>query len=107
MASASVDTVVGFEAAKLPPYIDGVGIPGSTEDHLFVLQAPLIRLDIDGEIIEQPCILVSMMNGRRMGVLSCLRRVRSDDGIWKPVYCRAGDPLASYRFVPAGHVGDA
>lgn len=62
------DTIVGFEAAKLPPFISG--IPAyliAALKTIFLFNAPLLRITIDGEILEQPCILVSMMNGKRMG----------------------------------------
>ena len=78
------DTVVGFEAAKLPHYIDGVPayLYAALKTIFLYFKAPLIRLDIDGEIIEQPCILVSMMNGRRMGGSFMFAPAsESDDGI--------------------------
>ena len=62
------DTIVGFEAAKLPPFISG--IPAyliAALKTIFLFNAPLLRIQIDGETLEQPCILVSMMNGKRMG----------------------------------------
>lgn len=63
------DTVVGFEAAKLPAFISGIPaylIAAVKTIYLF-FNAPTIHIDIDGEVIEQPCLLVSLMNGRRMG----------------------------------------
>lgn len=63
------DTVVGFEAAKLPSFIGG--IPGyiiaALKTIFLFFEEPLIRLEIDGEVLEQNCLLVSVMNGRRMG----------------------------------------
>ena len=63
------DTVVGFEAAKLPAFIGG--IPGyiiaALKTIFLFFDEPIIRLEIDGEVLEQPCLLVSVMNGRRMG----------------------------------------
>lgn len=62
------DTIVGFEAAKLPSFISG--IPAyliAALKTIFLFNAPLLRIQIDDEILEQPCILVSMMNGKRMG----------------------------------------
>lgn len=63
------DTVVGFEAAKLPSFVGGV--PGyliaALKTIFLFFNAPNLQLDIDGEVLEQPCILVSLMNGRRMG----------------------------------------
>jgi len=63
------DTVVGFEAAKLPSFISGIPayLIAAVKTIFLYFNAPMIHIDIDGEILEQPCILVSLMNGRRMG----------------------------------------
>lgn len=63
------DTIVGFEAAKLPSFISGIPayIIAALKTIFLFFRAPLLRLDIDGEVLEQPCLLVSLMNGRRMG----------------------------------------
>lgn len=63
------DTIVGFEAAKLPPFISGMPayLIAALRTIFLFFDAPNLRIDIDGEIIEQPCLLVSMMNGKRMG----------------------------------------
>lgn len=63
------DTVVGFEAAKLPKFISGIPayLIAAVKTIFLYFQAPMLRLDIDGETIEQSCLLVSLMNGRRMG----------------------------------------
>ena len=63
------DTIVGFEAAKLPSYISGIPayLIAAIKTIFLYFNAPLLRIDIDGESFEQPCLLVSMMNGKRMG----------------------------------------
>lgn len=63
------DTIVGFEAAKLPSFISGIPayLIAAIKTIFLYFNAPLLRIDIDGEILEQPCLLVSLMNGRRMG----------------------------------------
>jgi YegS/Rv2252/BmrU family lipid kinase len=78
------DTVVGFEAAKLPSFISG--IPGyliaAVKTIFLFFNAPTIHLDIDGEVLEQPCIMVSLMNGRRMGgSFMFAPDSKSDDGV--------------------------
>ena len=85
------DTVVGFEAAKLPPFIGG--IPGyiiaALKTIFLFFDEPLIRMEIDGEVLEQPCLLVSVMNGRRMGgSFMFAPESASDDGMLN--LCRAG-----------------
>ena len=63
------DTIVGFEAAKLPSFISGIPayLIAALRTIFLYFDAPNLRIDIDGEVIEQPCLLVSMMNGKRMG----------------------------------------
>lgn len=63
------DAVVGFEAAKLPSFISGMPayLIAALKTIFLYFDAPLLRIEIDGEFQEQPCLLVSMMNGRRMG----------------------------------------
>ena len=76
--------MVGFEAAKLPSFISG--IPGyliaAVKTIFLFFNAPTLHLDIDGLVLEQPCILVSLMNGRRMGgSFMFAPDSKSDDGI--------------------------
>lgn len=63
------DTIVGFEAAKLPSFISGISayLIAAVKTIFLYFDAPLLRIEIDGEFIEQRCLLVSMMNGKRMG----------------------------------------
>jgi YegS/Rv2252/BmrU family lipid kinase len=63
------DAVVGFEAAKLPSFITGMPayLIAALKTIFLYFKAPNLRVDIDGEVIEQPCLIVSLMNGRRMG----------------------------------------
>ncbi len=63
------DTIVGFEAKKLPSFISGVPayLIAALKTIFLYFNAPDLRIEIDGEVLEQPCLLVSLMNGRRMG----------------------------------------
>ena len=62
------DAVVGFEALKLkrlsgfPSYI-----VATLKTMLFYYHAPLVTIEYDGKTLTQPSIMVSIMNGRRMG----------------------------------------
>ena len=62
------DAVVGFEALKLkrlsgfPSYI-----VATLKTMLFYYHAPLVTIEYDGKMLTQPSIMVSIMNGRRMG----------------------------------------
>lgn len=78
------DAVVGFEAAKLPRYISGMPayLIAALKTIFLYFDAPLLKIDVDGEILEQPCLLVSMMNGRRMGgSFMFAPQSESDDGL--------------------------
>ncbi len=62
------DAVVGFEALKMKR------LHGFTSYLVAVLKtvflyykAPLVRIEYDGQTITQPSLMVSIMNGRRMG----------------------------------------
>ena len=63
------DTIVGFEAAKLPNFISGIPayLIAAVKTIFLYFRAPLLRVELDNEVIEQTCLLVSLMNGRRMG----------------------------------------
>lgn len=62
------DAVVGFEALKLkrlsgfPSYI-----VATFKTMMFYYHAPLVAIECDGETLTQPSLMVSIMNGRRMG----------------------------------------
>ncbi len=78
------DTVVGFESLKLPSFIHGTPayLIAALKTIFLYFKAPLLRINIDGEIIEQPCLLVSVMNGRRMGGSFVFApNSESDDGL--------------------------
>ena len=78
------DTVVGFEAAKLPSFISGMPayLIAALKTIFLYFNAPVLRITIDGEVLEQPCLLVSVMNGRRMGgSFMFAPESESDDGL--------------------------
>lgn len=62
------DAVVGFEALKLkwltgfPSYI-----VATLKTVFLYFRAPLLRIAYEGETMTQPCLMVSIMNGQRMG----------------------------------------
>ena len=62
------DAVVGFEALKVkwlsgfPSYIVGV-----LKTVFLYYRAPLLRIEHDAETTTQPCLMVSTMNGQRLG----------------------------------------
>ena len=62
------DAVVGFEAVKLkwltgfPSYI-----VAALKTIFLYYKAPLVQLEYDGQSIQAPALMVSVMNGRRLG----------------------------------------
>ncbi len=78
------DTIVGFEAAKLPSFISGIPayLIAALKTIFLYFDAPTLRLEIDDDVLEQPCLLVSIMNGRRMGGSFMMApESASDDGL--------------------------
>jgi diacylglycerol kinase (ATP) len=62
------DAVVGFEAAKLTRVHGFLNYVVAALRTIFLyFQAPTLRIDYDNKSITQPCLMVSIMNGRRMG----------------------------------------
>jgi diacylglycerol kinase (ATP) len=62
------DTVVGFEAAKIK-WAHGVAsyLVGLIRTIFLYHTAPIYEINLDNETITQPSLLVSIMNGKRMG----------------------------------------
>ena len=78
------DTIVGFEAAKLPSFLSGT--PGyliaAIKTMFLYYKAHRFRIVLDKETIEQPCLIVSVMNGKRMGSSFMMApRSKPDDGL--------------------------
>lgn len=62
------DTVVGFEAAKLKSFHSAASyLYGMVKAIFLYAHAPVYELVIDGETQQRPFLMVSIMNGRRMG----------------------------------------
>ncbi len=79
------DTIVGFEAAKLPPFLSGM--PGyliaAIKTIFLYFKAPILQVKLDNETLEQPCLIVSVMNGKRMGTsFKMTPNSESDDGLF-------------------------
>jgi diacylglycerol kinase (ATP) len=62
------DAVVGFESVKLAPLS---GFPSylvaALKTIMLYFHAPRVQIELDNETITQPCLMVSVMNGRRLG----------------------------------------
>ena len=78
------DAVVGFVAAKMkrltgfPSYI-----VAALKTIFLYLKAPLVRIEYDGQVITLRALMVSVMNGRRMGGGFMMGpQARPDDGLF-------------------------
>jgi diacylglycerol kinase (ATP) len=79
------DTIVGFEAAKLPAFLSGM--PGyliaAIKTIFLYFKAPTLRVVMDQVTIEQPCLIISVMNGKRMGSsFKMTPNSKPDDGLF-------------------------
>ncbi len=63
------DAVVGFEALKLPAGLNGfLAYTLAALKTIFLFdQAPLMGIETDGQKFDRRCLMVSIMNGKRMG----------------------------------------
>jgi diacylglycerol kinase (ATP) len=84
------DTIVGWEAAKLtwltgfPSYL-----VAALKTIFLYFHAPLLRIESDGGTVEQPALMVSVMNGRRMGgSFQMAPQSKNDNGLF--TVCLAG-----------------
>ena len=79
------DTIVGFEAAKLPAFLNGAPgyFLGALSTLFFHFQKPLLKIKLDDEEIEQECVMVTTMNGRRLGgTFMIAPESKPDDGLF-------------------------
>lgn len=62
------DAVVGFESVKLVP-LSGFAsyLVAALKTILLYYRAPRVQIELDDETITQPSLMVSIMNGKRMG----------------------------------------
>lgn len=96
------DAVVGFESVKLkrlhgfPSYI-----VAALKTIFLYFRAPLVRLEFDGQVITRPLLLVSIMNGRRMGGgFTMAPSARADDGLFDLCIAEQMSPWRILRLIP-------
>ncbi len=85
------DAVVGFESLKLAPLS---GFPSylvaALKTIMLYFHAPKVQIELDNETITQPSLMVSIMNGRRLGGgFYMTPDSQTDDGVFD--LCIAGD----------------
>jgi diacylglycerol kinase (ATP) len=84
------DAVVGFESLKMKPLSGFASYIAAALKTIFLYDlAPEVRLEYNGQSRVQPALMVSVMNGRRMGGgFMMAPESRSDDGLFD--LCIAG-----------------
>ena len=96
------DAVVGFEAVKMKPLSGFVSYIAAALKTIFLYDhAPMVRLEYNGQPVTQPALMVSVMNGRRMGGgFMMAPDGRSDDGVFD--LCIAGQASQAHilRLLP-------
>jgi len=78
------DAVVGFEAAKLTHLHGFINyIVAALKTIFLYFHAPLLRIEYDNYVLNQPALMVSIMNGRRMGGgFMMAPSAQTDDGLF-------------------------
>ncbi len=93
------DTVVGFEAARMK-WIQGAAsyLAAVVKTIFLYARAPVYEVVMDGETILQPFLMISIMNGRRMGGMF-LMAPQSDNSDGELDLCLAGQ-VAQIKILP-------
>jgi YegS/Rv2252/BmrU family lipid kinase len=96
------DAVVGFEAVKMtrlhgfPSYLVAV-----LKTVFLYYQAPLITIEYDGQTITQPALMVSVMNGQRMGGgFMMAPQGQADDGLFDLCIARQVSRARIFALIP-------
>ncbi|MEJ5202960.1 MAG: hypothetical protein WHV66_12075, partial [Anaerolineales bacterium] len=61
------DAVVGFVAAELPLSGFPAYLVATLKTMLLYYHAPLLEITLDGQVFQKSCLMVSVMNGYRLG----------------------------------------
>ncbi len=85
------DAVVGFEAVKLAPLSGFASYIVAALKTIFLYElAPKVHLEYNGQAVTQPSLMVSVMNGRRLGGgFYTAPEARTGDGVFD--VCIAGE----------------
>ncbi|TEU11060.1 MAG: diacylglycerol kinase family lipid kinase [Anaerolineales bacterium] len=96
------DAVVGFEAVKMtwlhgfPSYIVAV-----LKAVFLYYKAPLVTIEYDGQIITQPSLMISIMNGQRMGGgFMMAPEGKPDDGLFDLCIAREVSRVRIFGLIP-------
>jgi YegS/Rv2252/BmrU family lipid kinase len=95
------DTKVGFEAARMKHVKSGIAYAfGAIATLLKFERPPLVEITRDDQCVTQHCLIISIMNGRRMGgTFFMAPRARLDDGFFD--ICTIGKVKSRSRLLKA------
>jgi len=96
------DAVVGFEALKLK-WLSGFPsyIVAALKTIFLYFRAPLLQIEYDDQTLTQPSLLVSIMNGRRMGGgFFMAPNGRVDDGVFDLCIARQISRARIFTLIP-------
>jgi len=93
------DAAVNVVASRLRRFL--VYLIAVLRTLLFYYRAPLTRVELDDQTLEQPALMISVMNGRRMGGGFLMTPFsRPDDGLFDLCIGRKMSQLEMLSFVP-------
>jgi diacylglycerol kinase (ATP) len=96
------DAVVGFEALKLKR-LHGFAsyIVAALKTIFLYFRAPLVKIEMDSEVITQAALMVSIMNGQRMGGgFMMAPNSQTDDGLFDVCIARQVSRLGIFALIP-------
>jgi diacylglycerol kinase (ATP) len=96
------DAVVGFEAAKLRGLSGMPGYVVAAFKTIFLyFKAPLLEIRYNDQTVTQPCLMVSVMNGRRMGgTFFMAPNGVSNDGLFDLIIAGQVSRLGIFKLIP-------
>ena len=102
------DTVVTIQAAKLPRWGGFLSFLAAVIKTVFLYsKGPLIHITYDGQNLSQRCLLVSVMNGRRLGGSFWMApEAQFDDGFFDLCIAREVSQLRIFGLIPHFIKGD-
>jgi diacylglycerol kinase (ATP) len=102
------DAVVGFVAAKLT-WLSGFPsyLVAALETIFLYFQAPQVQIESDSGALEQPALMVSVMNGKRMGgSFHMAPHSRNDDGLFTVCVVGQVSKVGIFLLIPRFIKGD-
>jgi len=96
------DAVTGFEALKVPLITGFASYLLAAIRTVFIMKAPQVEIELDDEMLEQATLLVSVMNGRRLGggFWSAPQGI-PDDGLFDLCIGREISKLQTFLLIPS------